>query len=365
MMVEAGTFGLFTKYNQENMAIRFFLSIFTNEIIPALVDVGGGSGTGSLFMDDPNWPENFNKVPMMSDWGRNELYLHRVSADGASFQQKEETFIGLPQITDLDIDASGQLFLSAWDGAGYRGNPEKGFVIRAVPSQWKYQRFVDLKKASVNELADLLQSRSAVTRLHAQQELLTRDSRKAAGAAWSVAADVNLPLESRVAATFTYAQIAGKNGIPKLVELSKDASMREFALRALADRKIWVEEVPLQPFLDGLSDASVRVQIAASIGLGRLGKMEAAEHLVKIPVPPTAVAPAKGTEGLHATPNSSIIPAHIAVRALVSLNAVEACVNALSGENPELALWALKYMHDERAVDGLITAYQTSEKQNN
>jgi hypothetical protein len=41
---------------------------FTEEIIPAMIDLGGGSGTGSLFMDDPSWPEKFNHVPMMADW---------------------------------------------------------------------------------------------------------------------------------------------------------------------------------------------------------------------------------------------------------------------------------------------------------
>src|SRR5690625_4508789 len=30
---------------------------FTEEIIPALVDAGGGSGTGALFLNDPRWPD--------------------------------------------------------------------------------------------------------------------------------------------------------------------------------------------------------------------------------------------------------------------------------------------------------------------
>jgi putative heme-binding domain-containing protein len=76
------------------------------------------------------------------------------------------------------------------------------------------------------------------------------------------------------------------------------------------------------------------------------------------------VAPAKGVEGPHATPNASIVAPHIAVRALLSLNAVDACVNAIGTENSTLALWALRYMHDDRAVKGLINAYKkaTDEK---
>jgi len=110
---------------------------FTEEIIPGLVDVGGGSGTGSLFMDEPTWPDKYNHVPMMADWGNSQLYIHRVTADGASFTQKDEEFIKLNQITDLDVDGSGRLYLAAWDGAGYSGSPDKGFIVRAVPNNWK------------------------------------------------------------------------------------------------------------------------------------------------------------------------------------------------------------------------------------
>ena len=45
---------------------------FTDEIIPALVDVGGGSGTGSMFFQEPGWPEKYNNVPLMGDWGRSQ-----------------------------------------------------------------------------------------------------------------------------------------------------------------------------------------------------------------------------------------------------------------------------------------------------
>ncbi|MEZ5042811.1 MAG: hypothetical protein R2828_23150 [Saprospiraceae bacterium] len=334
---------------------------FTDEILPALVDVGGGSGTGSLFMDEPNWPGQYNKVPMMSDWGRNRLFIHRLTNDGASFKQKEENFIELSQITDLDVDGAGQLFLSAWDGAGYRGDPDKGYVIRAVPKDWTYKTFPNLKDASFKVLAKLLKSESAVARLHAQQALLSRPAEKAASIAWKVAQDKKLSKEARVAGIFTYAQIAEKEGIEKLLQLAQDTAVQAFVLRALADRKGWVDQVPLQPFIEGMSNPSVHVQIAAMVGMGRLGKIEAAQYLLTVPVPASAVAPAKGTEGLHATPNSAIIPSHIAIRSLVSLNAVEACVAAIVGEQSDLAIRALRYMHDPRAVDGLITAYQTTE----
>lgn len=337
---------------------------FTEEIIPGLVDVGGGSGTGSLFMDDPNWPKKYNQVPMMADWGNSQLYIHRVTPDGSSFKQKDEGFIKLSQITDLDVDGSGRLYLSAWDGAGYSGSADKGFIVRAVPKEWKYKAFPNVKKASVKELVALLKSNSAVARLNAQQELISRPVKVATSASWKIAADKSLPLYARVAGIFTYAQASGENGINNLLKLTLDNDVKEFALRALSDRKSHLKNVPIEPFIKGLNDPSARVQIAATIGLGRLGRKEAISALLQVKVPASFIEPGKAVEGPHATPNAAIIPAHLAVRSLLSLDAVDACVKAIGSENSALALWALRYMHDPKAVDGLIAAYKkTNDKE--
>ncbi|SOD81856.1 DUF7133 domain-containing protein [Spirosoma fluviale] len=331
---------------------------FTDEILPALVDVGGGSGTGALFMDEPTWPQKYNQVPMMADWGRNQLYIHRVTPDKGTFTQQEEAFIKLPQITDVDVDGSGRMYLAAWNGAGYSGNPDKGYVVRAVPQNWTYQAFPNLKKASVKKLGTLLASNSAVARLYASQELLTRSGKQATKTAWKVASDQNMPLANRVAGIFTYAQATGEQGIDKLVQLTQDAAVREFALRALADRKPFVKKVPLEPFVQGVKDPSDRVQVAALIGLGRLERNEAATTLLQVGVPSSFIAPGKDVEGPHAAPNSSLVPAHLAVRSLVKLNAVAACVQAINSPNATLALWALRYMPTPEAVNGLISAYR-------
>ncbi|WP_270087678.1 DUF7133 domain-containing protein [Sphingobacterium sp. SYP-B4668] len=336
---------------------------FTEEIIPALAMLGGGSGTGSLYMDEDTWPAKYNKVPMMADWGRSYLYLHHVTPDGPSFLQKEEEFIKLPQITDLDVDGSGRLYLAAWDGAGYSGNPDKGYVVRAVPKGWQYKAFPNTKKASISELTKLLKSGSATARLYASQELLARPVEEAASAALSIAKDKNLDLTVRVAALYTYAQVEGAKAIPALVELAKEDLLREFALRALTDRMGSLDQVPIDPFIDGLKDPAVRVQTVSMVGLGRLGRVEAANALLQTKVPVSFVAPAKGVEGPHHVPNSAIIPAHLAVKALVRLNAVNASVGFLGTENPDLALWAMRYMHDTRAVDGLIAAYTKTKDQ--
>ncbi|MDX1327949.1 MAG: c-type cytochrome, partial [Arenibacter sp.] len=106
---------------------------------------------------------------------------------------------------------------------------------------------------------------------------------------------------------------------------------------------------------------SDRVKAAAIVGLGRLGRTELAEHLLEVPVPSSFQAPLLGSEGPHATPNSDILLPHLAVKALVALNAEDAVVNALGTKQEDLALWAMRYMHSPKVVEGLIKAYGETE----
>ena len=328
---------------------------FTEEIIPALIDVGGGSGTGALFMNDDRWPEKYNNVPMMADWGRSHLYIHRVEPDRASFVQEEEAFIQLPQITDVDVDAAGAMYLSAWDGAGYSGSPDKGYIVRVMPENLEYRPFPQVEDFFwTSNLVDLLKSGNAKSRLSAQYELIRRG--KGAGGVLKLAKNKDLPLEVRVAGLYTYAQLTEGNGVNDLVSLTTDPTIQEFALRALADRKEVVDKVPLEPFIQALKSGTDRVKAMAIIGLGRLGKKKAAQHLLEIAVPNSFKAPVLGTEGPHATPNPDIVLPHLAVKALVALDATEACVAALDTKNRDLALWAMRYMHTPKVVEGLIDA---------
>lgn len=334
---------------------------FTEEIIPALADLGGGSGTGALYMDDDRWPQKYNHVPMMADWGRSYLYLHHVKANKGSFLQEKEPFIELPQITDIDMDASGVMYLSSWDGAGYSGDSTRGFTVRVVPDGLEITDFPDLQEASIQQLAQHLQSGSAKARLYAQYELLQRPEQEAGEATWNIAENKQLPLDIRVAGIFTYAQIAGEKGIEHLVKLTNDRAVKEFALRALADRKRYIDQVPVDPFLSALDSPSDRIKIAAIVGLGRLGCRQAVPDLLNIPVPPSFQAPEVGTEGPHATPNPEKIPAHVAVKALVEIGANQALLDAVEADQNPLALWALRYIHDPLVPERLIAIYNKSE----
>jgi len=501
---------------------------FTGEILPALGDLGGGSGTGALYFGEPGWPKKYSNVPMMGDWGRNELFIHRLTPDGASFTQKPEDFIKIPQITDVDVDGSGRLYLAAWDGAGYKGSPERGFVERVVPKDWTYREFPDLAKTGDAKLIGMLKLPSAVARLRVQQELLARQAD--ADAVLELARDSANTPETRVAAIFTARQLGVST--KKLLALTSDDFLREFALRAGADRKTQLNDLPVELYIKYLHDKNPRVQVAAAVGLGRMGDLSAARALLDVANPPRGTfqpqpnaapvakpafmskkmkphqtqnikvsiegwkelhlvvtdggdgnghdhaawfqpvlvmadgsekkltelrwksatqgwgetrinkdctgkplahapvpsagkqkkknarsargrklfgigthAPShivyqlpkgavwfranvgatigavdgrgyveyvvnsknpvfqKNTDGPHATPNSGLIVPHIAVRSLVKLGAVDACLSALDGSNRQAALWSLKYLYSAKVIDRLLGELKTEKEQ--
>ena len=256
---------------------------YTSEIIPALVDVGGGSGTGAMFFEEPGWPEKYNDVPMMCDWGRGQLFIHRVTPDGPSFTQEQENFIKCGRITDVDCDGSGRLFIGSWSKSGFKGGTA-GYVARVVPKGWKYKAFPNLQKRNPVDLANLLSTPSAKTRLHAQQEILRRGG--SGKEVLAVAVDTRLAPRVRVAAIYTLKQLLGTKSHKHLLKLVDDPAVAEHALRALADRKTEMDGVPQAPFAKALKNKNPRVQVAAAIALGRLGDKSAAKALLGVSNPP-------------------------------------------------------------------------------
>ena len=257
---------------------------YTSEIIPALVDVGGGSGTGAMYFEEPGWPQKYNDAPMMCDWGRGQLYIHRVRPDGPSFTQEQENFIKCGRITDVDCDGSGRLFIGSWSNSGFKGGTG-GYIARIVPKLWEYRAFPELSKRNEIDLANLLTTPSAKTRLHAQQEILRRGG--SGKEVLAIVLDKRIAPRARIAALYTLKQLLGKKSHTTLLSLIEDPDVAEHALRALADRKTQLSGIPLEPFVQALKDSNPRVQVAAAVALGRLGEKAAARALLAVSNPPT------------------------------------------------------------------------------
>ena len=206
----------------------------------------------------------------------------------------------------------------------------------------------------------MLSGPNSVARLHSQREILRRGrNAEATEALVKLASDARRPLEGRVAAIFALKQLDGKDSHPALLKLAEDAAVREFALRALTDRKKELDGLDTKPFVAALADESPRVRAQALISLGRLNDVSVAKSILPLTARPKgSVMPTKTP--VHAQPDPDRVIPHLAVRTLVSLGAVDACLEALDGPHAHGALWAMRYMHDRKTVEGLIKKLGTT-----
>jgi putative membrane-bound dehydrogenase-like protein len=334
---------------------------FPEEIMPPLGQFGGGSGTGTLFLQDERWPEKYRNVLFTGDWGRSEVYRHELRPSGPTFDLKQEVFLKIPRPTGIDLDSSGRLYVASWRGgeASTYVGPNVGFIARVTPTGLKATPSPDLKEADLAQLFLQLSGPNSVARLHGQREILRRGrNAETTEALGKLASDVKARLEGRVAAIFALKQLDGQESHATLLRLTRDATVREFALRALTDRKKELAGLDRKPFVEALTDESPRVRAQALISLSRVGDGAVARAILPLTArPKDSVLPTR--KPLHAQPDPDRVLPHLAVRALVSLNAVDACLEALDGPHAQGALWALRYLHVEKTVEGLIQKLRT------
>ncbi len=193
-----------------------------------------------------------------------------------------------------------------------------------------------------------------------QREILKRGRMsETSEALGKLASDSGAPLEGRFAAIMALKQLDGSGSHPLLLKLVDDPSVREFALRALTDRKKELSGLDPKPFVAALADSSPRVRAQALISLARLNDVSAAKSILPLTSRPKgSVMPEK--RPVHAQPDPDRVLPHLAVRALISQGAIDACVEAIDGPHAQGALAALRWMHDSKAVEGLIRKLGTT-----
>ena len=313
---------------------------FADEILPPLADYGGGSPTGSLYLQEPGFPPGYGDALYTCEWGRSFIYRHPLEASGASFKAGQEPFVELQRPTDMDVDGQSRLYISTWRGGGFTfDKPDVGNVVRVTPAGEPRPKFPDLKAATPRQLLEYLAEPSQVLRWNAQREILRRGDHRAFVEGLRELARSKQPPAARVAAIFTLAQLLGSGAQEDLIHLAADDTVREFALRALADRKENTTYVSSTPFVAALTDPNPRVRLQAVLGLGRLGKVDVAAKVLPL------------------TADSDPLVAHAAIKALVALRAVDACLAAIAPATSKLvpgAILALQLQHDPRVVHGLI-----------
>ncbi len=324
---------------------------FSDEIMPTLGSFGGGGGTSALYIEDDSWPAHFNRSLFTGDWGRSGVFHHPLVAAGPTFRLTQESFLEVPRATGMDLDADGNLYVASWwsgEASVYVG-PHVGFIACVHPKNRKPRQFPALSELTSENLVAHLRSEQAVVRFHVQGELLARGNGAENIAALTTAVqDSSFPLSGRVAALFALKQLLGEASHSVIIGLLEDASLREFSIRALTDRKTQMTGLTPELFLPYLSDPDLRVVAQTVVSLGRLGDPAAARWLL-----PLAMSGIDQRPDPNAATPERVIP-HLAVQSLVSLGATEVYLAALDSEYWPAALRVLRNMHSSTAVRGLI-----------
>lgn len=313
---------------------------FPDEIVQPLADYGGGSPCGALFIDEDALPAPLGHALYMCDWGRSVVYRHPLKAKGAGYEAEQVPFVELPRPTDMDVDASGRIFISSWRDGGFNySGPNVGYVVCLRPEGAQPVAFPDVTKLSDEQLLALIGSGSHVRRLHAQREILRRGEKPALVAGLEQLAQGEGALQARVAAIFTLKQLRGAASHPLLAKLSERPELREFALKALADDRRVASQVPVELFVSALEDENPRVRLAAAHGLSRLKLNQ--DELARLMARVADVDP---------------LVSHVAVQSLITLEAGETALATLERGAPSLLAGAQRVaqgLHRTDVVAGL------------
>ncbi|MDB5349961.1 MAG: cotH 2 [Planctomycetota bacterium] len=329
---------------------------FPDETMPTLGTYGQGGGTGALAVHDARWPEAYRGALLTGDWGRSEVYRHDLKPAGASFRATQEVMLSIPRPTGMDVGPDGRLYVTSWRGgeASVYVGPQVGFVACITPPGLKVAKVADPRDAELPRIIEGLSADNAATGFGYQREIIRRGrSPETTRALVALASDTAKPLNARASALFALKQLDGTGSHPTLRTLVGDAALREFALRALADRRGEVEGADARPLVESLADSSPRVRAQALIALGRLGDVSTAASILPLTARPEGSS-MPTTRPVHFQPDPDRVVPHLAVRALVTLRAVDACLEAIDGPHRDGALRALRLMHEPRAVEGLI-----------
>lgn len=324
---------------------------FTDEAVAPILDAGGGSGTGALYLAEPGHEE----MLLTCDWTTGKIYHDELTPDGASFKMKESVFLDLQRAVDIDVDGESNLYVCDWRGGRFRyaGKGVKvGLVQKLVKKGFKAEKFPNLKKMSDEDLVKQLGHASAVRRLEAQREILARGGR---GNPWSTsiagllstkAIGADSQSAQNIAAIFTLAQLDAERFGASLMgfyDRSGLAPNNSYRLRAATDRSSISKKVTGHRVESGLGMRNPRMNLQILISLMRLGEK------------------AKGSsprilELASSTKDKRIF--HHCVQALVSIAEIDTLLNV--SDQPAARL-ALQRLHNPAVTSPLIAQLATAE----
>lgn len=323
---------------------------FKEEAVKPLLDLGGGSGTGALYLHEPGFPDAYGEMLFTCDWTTGKIYEHSLEIHEATFQAEQKEWMDLIRATDIDVDGESRVYTADWRGGRFsfagEGVPV-GKVHRVVPQGAAIEPWPDLASLGGAELVAQLAHRSAVRRQEAQAEILKRGEAPEVAKELLAVISGSAPLYGKVAAIFTFKQLYGTGSHEALLDLTKDETVREFALRALADRRSEQAAIPKTVLASALQDSHPRVRLQAAIAIERGNRLDLAQELIDAAVEGFA-------KDQELTGQDDFRFPHTAVQALGRIGAVDSCLAAVPNARTRgVAIEALKLMPNLAAVTGL------------
>ena len=252
-------------------------SLFTNfgdEIIQPLADYGGGSPTGSLYLQEPGFPaaSAIRSTPATGAAAASSAI--RSTPTGAGFKAGQEPFVELPRPTDMDVDGRSRIYVASWrEASSPIDGPNVGYVIRVTDPAAGTPAFPDLKPPPMSELLEAPRSawpgpppaRPARDPAPGRTAGLRPGPRRLAHG--------KVRWQSRVAAIFTLRATARQpTHETLLIDLRKDDDRPRIRPARPGRPQGRGGAIPPQPFLDALTDADPRVRSRPSSASARLGK---------------------------------------------------------------------------------------------
>ncbi|MBI1346514.1 c-type cytochrome [bacterium] len=314
---------------------------FGEEMVQPLADYGGGSGCGALYVGEPGFPEGYGHALYTADWGRNWVYRHQMTANGATYQPDQHEFLGSTRVTDLDVDASSRLYVTSWKGATFTyAGEDAGYLVQLKPKGYTAPAVPHYAKLTASELVQELKSLSHRRRLAAQRELLGRQLVPSVVQPLSaMVQDSQEKLESRAAALYALS-LGTADATAAVKQALKDAQLSPFACRIWGDDAAGQLELPSQDVVNLVASANPRTALEAMVALARRN--------VTVAAPMVAA---------RMTDDDPVL-AHTAVQAFTQLKNIPAALAIVdASNNPELreqALIAMRHWHDADVVTLLI-----------
>lgn len=326
---------------------------FGDEIIQPLADYGGGSGCGALYLDEPGFPAEYNDAAYTADWGKNVIFKHKFKPNGATFTPDQTQFFKGTRVTDLDVDAMSQIYVTSWKGATFKYVGDKvGYLVKVQPKNFTPKPLPNFKTASNTELVAIMFGDSHRRRLESQRELIRRlknEDLKVAVVDHLVnqikirLVDSDQHLAGKVAGIFCLKQGLGSKSDKILTSLSAgDSKLRPFLIRALGDRGGISNAESIKTIVAGLGDENPRTRLESAVALARLQAKESASSIAPLLEDPDAVV------------------RHTAINVLVALGSYKTAFQVLDETNSSSlkragAARVLQAIHQPAVIEGLIS----------